>query len=448
MRCFHPLKMPWAFRFRLYPNSEQEERMLRTMEACRRLWNDALAHRKLRWEKLRQSTSYNHQAWVLTAERHADPALAEVYSQAAQDVLRRLDRAFEAFFEGRSRHPRFKKLSSAGSFAYPQAYNGSVKPDVVRRRLFLSKVGNVKAVFHRPLPKDARVKTCTVVREPDGEWYASLVYDEVVPLQDVRTPAMQQQPAGSPVGVDLGLLSLIATSDGEKVEHPKLLRKAEKRLKRLQRSLSRKRKGSNNRSRARHRLASQHARVRRQRADLNHKLSTGLVKSHSLVAFEDLKVRNMVRNRALAKSIHDAGWSQLVRLAEYKASRAGKLVVRVPAAYSTQECSFCGALNKVPLSVRQSECASCGRTLDRDVNAARIVLKRGLAQVGQGMPELKPAETGPLPVPTTGRASQAEEAGTIRDVDRAARQEARRWKPTASVVGGCHGKALGGGGLW
>ncbi len=356
MRCFHPLKMPWAFRFRLYPNSEQEERMLRTMEACRRLWNDALAHRKLRWEKLRQSTSYNHQAWVLTAERHADPALAEVYSQAAQDVLRRLDRAFEAFFEGRSRHPRFKKLSSAGSFAYPQAYNGSVKPDVVRRRLFLSKVGNVKAVFHRPLPKDARVKTCTVVREPDGEWYASLVYDEVVPLQDVRTPAMQQQPAGSPVGVDLGLLSLIATSDGEKVEHPKLLRKAEKRLKRLQRSLSRKRKGSNNRSRARRRLASQHARVRRQRADLNHKLSTGLVRGHSLVAFEDLKVRNMVRNHALAKSIHDAGWSQLVRFAEYKASRAGKLVVRVPPAYSTQEYFFCGDRDQIPLSVRQFEC--------------------------------------------------------------------------------------------
>ena len=437
------MKMPSAFRFRLYPNSEQEERMLRTMEACRRLWNDALAHRKRRWGKLRRSTSYNHQAWVLTAERHADPALAEVYSQAAQDVLRRLDRAFEAFFDGRSRHPRFKKLSSAGSFAYPQAYNGSVKPDVLRKRLFLSKVGNVKAVFHRPLPRDSRVKTCMVTREPDGEWYASLVYDEVVPLQDVRTPAMQQQP----VGVDLGLLSLIATSDGEKVEHPKLLRNAEKRLKRLQRSLSRKRKGSNNRSRARHRLASQHARVRRQRADFNHKLSALLVKSHSLVAFEDLKVRNMVRNRALAKSIHDAGWSQLVRFAEYKASRAGKLVVRVPAAYSTQECSFCGALNKVPLSVRRSECASCGRTLDRDF-AARIMLKRGLAQVGQGMPELKPAEAGPLPVPTTVRASQAEEAGTIRGVDRATRQEARRWKPTSSLVGGCHGKTLGGKGLW
>ena len=119
-------------------------------------------------------------------------------------------------------------------------------------------------------------------------------------------------------------------------------------------------------------------------------------------------------NDALAKSIHDAGWSQLVRFAEYKGPRAGKLVVRVPAAHSTQECSFCGDRNQVPLSVRQFECRGCGRTLDRDFNAAKIVLKRGLAQVGQGMPELKPVETGPLPVPTTVRASQAEEAGTIR----------------------------------
>jgi hypothetical protein len=138
-------------------------------------------------------------------------------------------------------------------------------------------------------------------------------------------------------------------------------------------------------------------------------------------------------NDALAKSIHDAGWSQLVRFAEYKGSKAGKQVVRVPAAYSTQECFFCGALNKVPLSVRQSECASCGRTLDRDVNAARIVLKRGLAQVGQGMPELKPAETGPLPPRTTGVASQVEEAGTIRHETGAGSPRARSWEDVTST---------------
>ena len=128
-------------------------------------------------------------------------------------------------------------------------------------------------------------------------------------------------------------------------------------------------------------------------------------------------------NHALAKPIADAGW--------------GQPVVRVPPAYPTQGCSFCGVRSQIPLSARQFECRGCGRALDRDF-AARIVLKRGLAQVGQGMPEFEPAETGPLPVPTTVRASQAEEAGTMRDGDGAARQEARRWKPTSSLVGGCH----------
>ena len=161
--------MKTAFRFRLYPDREQSKKMSRMIEAACRLWNDALAHRKWRWEGQRLSTSYSQQCWILTAERKADPLLGGLYSQSGQEVLRRLDRAFEAFFEGRSRHPRFKGFSRSGSFTYPPAYNGSVKPDVPRKRLFLSKVGNVRAVFHRPLPRDSRMKTCTVVREPDGE---------------------------------------------------------------------------------------------------------------------------------------------------------------------------------------------------------------------------------------------------------------------------------------
>src|SRR5438132_10029588 len=134
--------------------------MLRMLEAGRRLWNDALAHRKSRWEKERKSTSYAQQCSILTAERQgAGSELGQLYSQSAQDVLRRLDKAFKAFFEHRARHPRFKKFRRSGSFTYPQAYNGSVKPDVRRSRLFLSKVGNVPIVFHRPLPKDSRLKT-------------------------------------------------------------------------------------------------------------------------------------------------------------------------------------------------------------------------------------------------------------------------------------------------
>jgi putative transposase len=410
--------MKSAFRFRLYPSSKQAARMLRALEASRRLWNDALAHRKARWEGGRQSTSYNLQASMLTSGRGQDALLGALYSQCGQGVLRRLDRAFEAFFGHRARYPRFKKFGQFGSLTYPQGYNGSVKPDVVRRRLYLSKIGNVPVVFHRPLPKDSRLKTCTVMREPDGRWFASLVFEEVVPLQNIESSSTSTK---TPIGVDLGLLSLITTSDGETVEHPRFLRKAERRLKHLQRALSRKKKGSKNRFKARQRVASQHAKVRRQRLDSNHKLSTRLIREHDFVAFEDLRVRNMVKNHRLAKSMHDAAWSQLVALAVYKALRTGSMVVRVPAACSTQECFYCGTLNKVPLDVRKFSCLGCGRALERDPNAARVVLKRGLAiaglaaaKVGLDTPELKPVEMGPLLASTTRGASSVDEAGTIR----------------------------------
>ncbi len=417
---FIMMTVPSAFRFRLYPTRDQEARMLRALEACRHLWNDALSHRRERWQNEHKPTSYNLQQWILTAERHADPELGALYSQVAQDVLHRLDRAFKAFFEHRSGYPRFKKYSESGSFTYTQAYNGSVKPDPLRKRLFLSRLGSIRCVFHRPLSEDALLKTCTVMREPDGRWFASLVFEEVVPLQNVGPPLgrpMMTEDITQPIGVDLGLLSLTTTSDGEKVEHPRLLRKAEKRLKHLQRVFSRKHRGSKNWFKARQRVASQHARVGRQRLDFNHKLSTRLTREHPLVAFEDLRIRNMVGNHALAKSIQDAGWGQLVKLTEYKAVRAGKLVIRVEPAYSTQECFFCGSVNPVGLSVRKFVCRGCGMTLDRDLNAARIILKRGLAQVGQDMPELKPVETAPLLLQSTGGAHAIMEAGTTRATD-------------------------------
>src|SRR5207244_7085585 len=160
-----------AIRIRLYPNHKQMLRRHRKIETSRRHWNDAHANRKRRWEEERLSTSYSQRCWILTAERRLDPLLGELYSQAGQDILRRLDNAFKAFFEHRAGYPRFKKFSESGSFTYPQAYKGSVKPDAVRRRLFLSKIGNVKVVFHRELPpRGAKLKTCTVVREPNDEW--------------------------------------------------------------------------------------------------------------------------------------------------------------------------------------------------------------------------------------------------------------------------------------
>ena len=278
----------------------------------------------------------------------------------------------------------------------------------MRKKLVLSKVGNVKAVFHRALPAQG-LKTCTVVRESNGEWYSCLVYED-----HNLGPILIQSRFQSPVGIDLGLKSLMTTTDGAKVPHPRFLLKAETRLKRLQGRLSRTRKGSKNRSKARMLFAVQSSKVTRQRRDFNHKLSTELVRKHDLIVFEDLKIQNMIKNHALAKSINDAAWCQLQAFAKYKAMRKGGLVVNVPSAYSTQECYFCSSLNQVPLSVRAFGCRGCGRTLDRDFNAAWIVLKRGLAQVGQDMPELKPVEIRPPPTPMTECVRQVDEAGTTR----------------------------------
>ncbi len=272
-----------SFQFRLYPSKKQEARMCQALEASRRLWNDALAHRKMRWETQGLSTSYNMQAAILTSERNSETGLRELHSQVCQDVLRRLDKAFSAFFAHRANYPRFKRQGCAGSFTYPQAYNGSVRPDILRKRIFLSKIGNVRAVFHRPLPKDTLFKTCTIVREADGKWFACLVFEEVLPIQSAVARVMPVKA----IGIDLGLLSLITTSDGEEIEHPRFLRKRERRLKHLKRVFSRKKKGSKNRFKARTRVASQYARVGRQRLDFNNKLSARLVKSHDFIAFDE-----------------------------------------------------------------------------------------------------------------------------------------------------------------
>jgi len=432
-----------ALKFRLYPNRKQEERMGEAIEGCRRIWNMALEDRKARWQEERRSTTYWQQCLMLTAETRENPAMRSMYIQTLQDVLRRVDRAFKKFFRGEGRLPRFKKHRGWGSFTYPQAYNGSVRLDSQRRRLSLSKVGDVQMVIHRPIPVGAMLKTCTVKREPDGKWFACLVYNGAVPLVDVDLPRV----CISPLGIDLGLKSLITTSDGEKVEPPKFFRKSERRLARLHKSLSNKRPRSKNRGKARLKLSAQYSKVSNQRRDFHHKLSARLVGDHSLIVFEDMRIRNLVRNRSLAKSIKDASWGQLVQFTEYKAVRAGEIVVKVPPEFSTQECWFCGTRNKISLEVRQFACGGCGKILDRDRNASRIVLKRGILQVGrdkdrdgprrvqenpgQAAPKLRPVETEPLPPRTIGDASSAVEAGT-----RSGNPPAG--SPRSENAGGCH----------
>ena len=379
--------------------------MLRTIEVCRRLWNDALSHPKSRWEKEGASTSYTMQQWILTRERKRDPELREVYSQVAQNVLRRLDNAFQSFFDRVSKYPRFKPFKEYGSFTYPQAYNGSVFLE--GRKVHFSKVGDIPIVVHRQVPTDGRLKLCTVRREACGEWYAILVYETYE-----REP-IEKEVFESPAGIDLGLDSIITTTDGLKVSPPKFLRKSEKRLKRLQRRLSRKKKGSKNREKARHLVAVQHSKVRRQRENFNQVLSAAIVAKYDFVAMEDLDIRNMVKNHSLAKSIQDAGWYQLKTFIDYKERKIGGLMQPVEPAFTSQDCFLCSARNDVTLGVRVFVCAGCGRQLDRDFNASWQVLSRGLCKIGQDMPEYTPVEIGPPSNQSTGSASPVAEAGTV-----------------------------------
>jgi putative transposase len=372
-------------------------------EAARRLWNDALEHRQRVWENERRSVTYNEQAWILPKERQADSELGLLYSQSAQDILRRLDKAFKAFFDGVAEHPRFKPANTSSSYTYPQAYNGSVNMN--EKTIGLSKVGTVSMVVHREAPSNGKLKTCTVIHEASGNWYVSLTYE--VDASIPKTVSIS-----SAVGVDLGLKSLVATTDGVKIPHPNYLRKTERRLVRLQRLVSRKQKGSKNRARARHLLATCYAKIARQRKDFNHKLTTDLVRRHDAIFFEDLRIANMTRNHSLAKSIQDAGWGQILSFAKYKEERAGGVFETVQSTYSTQECFFCGTLNPVTPNVREFDCVGCGRRLDRDLNAAWIVLKRGIAKVGQDMPELTPVEIRPPPSELNLGACPVGEAGT------------------------------------
>ncbi len=217
-----------------------------------------------------------------------------------------------------------------------------------------------------------------------------------------QTEAKRQDGPVRPIGIDLGLKSIITTSDGLQIEPQQHLRKSEKKLKRVQKQLSRKKKGSGKRIKAKKKVAKIHRKIERQRDDFSHKVSDGLVKNHDLIAFEDLNIAGMVKNHHLAKSIEDAGWNKVIQYTAYKAESAGTSVVLVDPRHTSQTCSGCGNIKHgLKLSDRIYHCNVCGLTIDRDVNAAINVLNAGLIKVGRGTPEYTPVEIGALPAMAT-----------------------------------------------
>lgn len=367
------LKVKRNYKFRIYPNKEQEARLLSWLETCRWIYNTALAQRKETWEREKRSVNrVEQQVWLKEAKK-TDERLRGIHSQVAQEVLFRVERAFAAFFRRVKNgetpgYPRFKGKGRYKSITFTQFGEGK-GASFQDGKLRLSKIGLVKIKLHREIP--GTIKTVIVKRDATGKWWA--IFAAEIKL------AWPQAHTGPATGLDAGLEKFAALSDGNIIENPRHLRKTEKRLKHAQRSLSRKAKGSRNQEKARRKLAELHAKVCNQRRDFLHKQSRRLVNTYSLIAIEDLNIKGMVKNHHLAKSISDAGWGEFMAMLEYKAAEAGTRLVKVNPSGTSQECSRCGMDVPKELSGRIHCCPYCGLVLDRDVNAARNILKRALA---------------------------------------------------------------------
>ncbi|MER6572900.1 RNA-guided endonuclease TnpB family protein [Streptomyces sp. NPDC001093] len=395
--------MQLRYSFRLYPNGPQRVALAQAFGCARVVFNDGLRARRDAHEEGRPYPKTGELSKQLITEAKKTPGrawLGEVSSVVLQQSLRDLDTAYKNFFGGlkgkrpRMGAPRFKsKRDTRQSIRFTANARWKI---TTGGDLSLPKVGDVRVKWSRALPSTP--STVTVVKDSAGRYFASFVVEteptEVVPETDTE------------VGIDLGLGHFAVLSDGTKVDSPRFLRRAEKRLKKAQRELSRKQKSSSNRGKARVKVARAHARVADARREFHHQLSTKLIRENQAVAVEDLAVKGLARTR-LAKSVHDAGWSAFVGMLEYKAARYGRTFMRIGRFEPTsQVCSACGVKDgPKPLSVREWTCEACGAVLDRDINAAVNVAKAaGLAVSACG------AQVRRAPVP-----AQRGETGTHRD---------------------------------
>jgi putative transposase len=366
-----PYRVRKTSKYKLMPTPNQAPALETVLLRCRTLYNCALEQRRTWWGRGqgKSATSYQ-QATELPDLKAACPEYAEVHAQVLQDVLRRVDTTYQAFFRrvatGQAPgYPRFQGHSRYHSFTSPQYGNGAVLDG---RMLSLAKIGRIPLWLHRPLT--GTPKTVTISKEADG-WYVCFSCAEV-PVE----PLLQ---TGEDTGIDVGLTVFLITADGEVVENPRQYRKAEKHLVKAQRRVSRPKQGSKRRHKAVHLLTRKHQQVRRQRTDFHHKTAWDLLRTYDTIYLEDVRVANMVQNHHLAKSISDASWYSFRTLLEGKAADAGRRVVCVPPAYTSQDCSGCGERVRKSLSVRTHICPRCGLVLDRDENAALNILASGRA---------------------------------------------------------------------
>jgi putative transposase len=358
-----------CFKFRIYPTRAQRLCLDRWLGICRELYNAAIEERSTAWEVHRVAVGYRQQSAQLPEIKQLRQDVAEINAQVLQNVLRRVDLAFQSFLSRGKRgrtigYPRFKGPTRYHSLTWPQAEGFRLHGST---RLRLSRLGDVRIKLHRPLAGNP--KTCTVKREGNS-WFAIFSSDSV--------QARHYPPAVGEVGIDVGLARFATLSTGESIENPRWYRVREGELKKMEKSVTRKRRGSKRWQRATLGLFRIHADIRNQRKDFHHKLAYRLVLENALIVVEDINPLGITGKGlpGMSKSVHDAGWARFVAILAEKAEEAGRRFVVVPAPGTTSMCSSCGRDVPKRLSDRRHLCP-CGIRLDRDLNSAINILRLG-----------------------------------------------------------------------
>jgi len=374
-----------TYQYRIYPTKKQIRILNEWLALCCELYNAALDERTSAYRMAGVSLSYEHQSAELPACKQVRPELNDVPSQVLQDVVKRVDRAFDNFFrrvEGGQTpgYPRFKSRFRYDSLTFKQYGNsfhfltGNKKN---QGTLVLAKLGHVKMVIHRDIKGTPR--TAIIKRTPTGKWFVTIS----VEMREEQVASKRLPASEVGVGIDVGLKSFAYLSTGEEIANPRFFRREEATLARAQRKLSKAPKGSKQRARKRKVVARIHERIGNRRKNFLEQEVGKLIKRFGLLAVEALVVRNLLKNPKLAKSIADVSWSMFFTHLQAKAEEAGRQVVRVNPAYTSQTCSACGHCQPMPLSVRVYECPYCGLVIHRDHNGSLNILSDALQACGR-----------------------------------------------------------------
>src|SRR6266699_3182 len=364
------MKQKKAYTYRIYPTDEQSNILARTFGCCRFVYNWALRQRTDAFFQRGERLSYHQLAVMLTDLKKQEETawLSEVSSVPLQQFLRHLDRAFRNFFEGRAQYPTFHKKHGVQAATYAaNAFTWDGKERTLARM-----ETPLDIHWSRALPKGVKPTSVTISKDCADRYFVSILVEE-----DIKhLPIVNKQ-----VGLDLGLKSMVITSDGQTYGNPKFFAQDEKKLAKAQRRHAKKQKGSQNRRKAQCKVARIHARIADRRRDYQHKLSTEIIRENQIVCVESLHVKNMVQNNKLAKAISDVGWSEFVRQLEYKAEWYGRTLIKIDKFYpSSKRCFDCGhLLGSLSLDIRHWMCPECGVQHDRDINAAKNILSAGQA---------------------------------------------------------------------